>query len=117
MKKIRVHRKGYHRKGYTRKGGIRVKPAYVPPTSYLVRDRGKAGRTPKSKQWFNPKTHTGWSKYQKQLTRIKHLKKGGVSNLTAARRAMALSNVTTDPTTKRLARSDALLLYARHRKK
>jgi hypothetical protein len=54
VKKLRVqrkgyHRKGYHRKAYTRKNGTKVKAAnvkacYVPPSTYLIKDRGAPGR-------------------------------------------------------------------------
>src|SRR5579875_399808 len=60
-KRIRVHRKGYHRKGYERKAftehrdghvirepATHVSPTYVPPTSYLERDRGLPGHGPQS---------------------------------------------------------------------
>jgi len=42
--KLVVRRKGYHRRGYTRKGGIEVSPAYVPPTTYEIKDIGTKGR-------------------------------------------------------------------------
>ncbi|MBW2672007.1 MAG: hypothetical protein JRD89_01160 [Deltaproteobacteria bacterium] len=44
MGKIRVRRKGYWRRGYVRKDGVRVKRCYVPPATFLIRDRGKPGR-------------------------------------------------------------------------
>ena len=50
IKKITVRRKGYRRKGYTatRKGKkVKVGPAGVKPSTFKVRDRGKAGRGPK----------------------------------------------------------------------
>lgn len=40
---LRIHRKGYKRSGYTRRGK-RVSGAYVSPTTYLAKDRGKRGR-------------------------------------------------------------------------
>jgi hypothetical protein len=51
-KKLTVHRKGYHRKDGT----------YVPPATYKVEDRGRPGRTPKSKKWYKPTTTMNWSK-------------------------------------------------------
>jgi len=42
-----VHRKGYWRKGFTiiRNGKkIRIPKAYIPPTTYRIKDRGKRGR-------------------------------------------------------------------------
>jgi hypothetical protein len=44
VRKLTVHKKGYHRKGYTKKSGVKVKPAYIPPTTFKIKDRGKAGR-------------------------------------------------------------------------
>ena len=47
---ITVRRKGYKRKGYTakRRGRkVRVSAARVKPSTFSIRDRGKAGRGPK----------------------------------------------------------------------
>ena len=44
---LEVHRKGYHRKGYyaTRNGKTYyVPPTHVPPSTYLIKDRGAPGR-------------------------------------------------------------------------
>ena len=49
-KTIRIRRKGYKRKGYTatRRGKkVKVGPARIKPSTFKVRDRGKAGRGPK----------------------------------------------------------------------
>jgi hypothetical protein len=49
-KNITVRRKGYKRKGYTAKRGgkkVRVRAARVKPSTFKIRDRGKAGRGPK----------------------------------------------------------------------
>lgn len=49
-KTITLRRKGYKRKGYTatRKGKkVKVSPARVKPSTFKIRDRGKAGRGPK----------------------------------------------------------------------
>lgn len=85
------------------------------PTTYKIRDRGKLGRTPAGKKWFKPKTHTGWRKTQTASVRRRKLKKGGVSDVTAGRRAQALANVTTDKRTKQLARSDASHFFKQRR--
>src|SRR5919108_956828 len=49
-KNITVRRKGYKRKGYTAKRGgkkVRVSAVRVKPSTFKIRDRGKAGRGPK----------------------------------------------------------------------
>jgi hypothetical protein len=49
-KTITVRRKGYKRKGYTatRNGKkVKVGPARVKPSTFKIRDRGKAGKGPK----------------------------------------------------------------------
>jgi hypothetical protein len=49
-KNITVSQKGYKRKGYTAKRGgkkVRVSAARVKPSTFKIRDRGKAGRGPK----------------------------------------------------------------------
>jgi len=46
-RKLRIRRKGYHRKGFIAHRGrktYRVKPAYVPPTTYYRKDVGAVGR-------------------------------------------------------------------------
>lgn len=47
-KKLKVRRKGYWRKAYTRSDGVRVKRTWVPATTFMVADRGKPGRGPKT---------------------------------------------------------------------
>ena len=81
---ITVHKKGYHRK------------------------------TPKSKKWFRPTKETGWKKTQSSVIRRRKLlestdKRKTLHNryLEAGRSAQALSNVTTDPQTKQLSKSNA----------
>ena len=76
----------------------------------------------KSKKWFKPGTRTGWKKTDPpQIRRAKLL--ATTTNptfygklLEAARRSMALSNVTTDPETKTKAKQDAYYYYATARK-
>jgi len=111
-----IKRRGYRRKGYRRRDGTYVKPARVKATSYRAIDRGKPGRTPKGERWFNPETRTGWRKDMPQEERLRRLHKGGVDDLTAARRVQALANVTTDRETKAKARADAKILFERHKK-
>jgi len=134
-RKITVHRKGYRRKGYTihRNGKtIRIPPTTIKPTTYKMVDKGKKGKTPKSKRWFKPKVHTGWKKTDPAKTRRrkllnavkkdhkltytmvrkgKRIKVRQNKYLIAGRMAQQLANVTTDPTTKRLARADARYFF------
>lgn len=117
-KKLTVRREGYHRKGYTREDGTKVSPAYVPPTTYKVEDRGKPGRTPKSKKWYKPTTTMNWSKDMPVAERRRNaLRAHGGDALATARALQALSNVTTDRETKREAEKDAKYFFALHKKK
>ncbi len=45
-KKIRVKRKGHWRKAYTTSTGKRVSRKWIPPTTYMIADRGRPGRGP-----------------------------------------------------------------------
>lgn len=72
-----------------------------------------------NKYWFNPESHTGWKKSQSAETRRKHLISSVPKNeplhqrrVTAGRKALALSNVTTDPLTKRLAKADSEYFFS-----
>lgn len=117
MAKLRVKRKGYTRKGYTRKDGTRVKASRVGGSSYLTKDRGKRGRTPKSERWYKPTTEMGWRKDMSATERRRlALKAHDSDNLSTARALLALSNVTTDPETKRLTKADAEYFFERHEK-
>lgn len=85
-------------------------------TSFLTKDKGKPGKTPKEKQWFRPSVHTGWEKDQpesERRTNVLNAHKG--NELSAARSMQALSNVTTDKETRRLAREDAKYFFRIHR--
>ena len=105
MAKIKVTRKGY-----TRKGGIRVKSA-----TYTTKDKGKPGKTPESDKWYEHGVKMDWSKDDPAETRRdKALKAHKGDELAAARALQALSNVTTDPETKKLAKEDADYFFARH---
>ena len=127
MRKIVVKRKGYHRKGfYIHRNGKRIyiPPTHVKPTTYKTKDRGKPGRTPKSKQWFYPKRklkYKGkeWHADNKASTRRKVLaglmKSRGYA--TVVRELNALRNVTTDRKTKRAASSDLKWLQKQHKGK
>ena len=98
-----------NRKSYTRKDGTRVKAS-----TFKVKDKGDKGRTPKSHQWAEFKTVTGWSKTQPSDTR--HRKMLSTTNkklslhdryVQAGRRLVQLANVTTDKPTEIKARADA----------
>jgi len=105
--KLRVHRKGYKTKR-----GTRVKPA-----NFMVKDRGKKGRTPKGKQWYNPQVHMGWSKEDDAETRRRVALNAHDGDVLSTARALdALAKVTTDRETKRLARADATYFFALNRK-
>ncbi len=98
------------RASYIRSDGTVVKAA-----SYKIKDRGASGRTPKSERWFSPSVHTGWSKDSPQKTRIAKVVSAHKGDLLAAARSLqALSNVSTDPKTTRLAALDARVLFRRH---
>jgi len=71
-------------------------------------------------KWFKPGRATGWAKTQAPATRRRKLMastsralKPRKRYVQAARRAMALGNVTKDPPTKRKAVADARYFYAK----
>ena len=100
------------RKSYTRSDGTLVKGS-----TYNTMDRGAKGRAPKSKRWYRPSVHTGWSKDLSQKARVAKVVRAHKGDLLASARALqALANVTTDPTTARLAGADAKVLYKRYGK-
>ena len=116
MAKLRVKRKAHKRRAYTRKDGTHVSATRVSGSTFKVKDRGKRGRTPKSKRWYEPTVETGWSKDSPQSTRLSRAVRAHKGDkLAAARGLQALSNVTTDPKTKRLADADAKILFKRHK--
>jgi len=70
-------------------------------------------------KWFEPSERsTGWDKHDPPAVRRRNVLKSRWNNpLKAARAMQALSNVTKDPTTARLAGQDARYFYELHRKK
>lgn len=77
----------------------------------------KTKARPKRERWYNPTTEMGWRKDQKAgVRRRKALSAHGGDKLATARALQALANVTTDKTTKKLARSDALYFFTLHKK-
>lgn len=77
----------------------------------------------RKKLWFNPKTHTFWRKTQTVSIRRKKLlestdKRKSLHDryVAAGRKIQALSNVTKDVTTKRLAKQDAMYFFRKAKK-
>lgn len=77
----------------------------------------------RTRKWYQEaKTrHYGWRKEHKQETRIRKLLEAHPGPkckkiLASARAINALANVTRDPETRRKARADAKLLFARYRR-
>ena len=118
MRKLLVKRKAYKRKAYKRKDGTFVKASKVGASSFKIKDRGKKGRTPKSRQFYHPTVETGWSKDMSAgERRAKALRAHKGDELATARGLQSLSNVTTDKETKKLSRADALYFYRKHKEK
>ena len=68
-------------------------------------------------KWYKPSVTSGWNKRDPahlRRYRAKHAHKG--DNLAAGRALQALANVTTDKTTKKLARADAQYFFDEHKK-
>lgn len=69
-------------------------------------------------KWYQPTTHSGWSKTDSQLVRRrKVLKAHGGSYLSSAYSMQSLANVTKDNQTKIKATSDAKHFFKLHKKK
>ena len=73
----------------------------------------------KVEKWFKPSPRaTNWDKDDPPVTRRRNvLKSRWGSYLKAGRALLALSNVSTDPKTKRLSRQDADYFFEKHRAK
>ncbi len=123
MAELKIKRKGYWREAftYTRNGKVvSVKRAWVPETTYMTEDRGKPGRTPASRRFFEPKRHTGWEKTQPAATRRAKLLAATESGkpmhdryVEAGRMIQELANMTTDRETKAKAEEDAVYFFER----
>jgi hypothetical protein len=125
---LRIKRKGHHRKGYSKdvRPGVgikirRIAPTQVEGSTFLAKDRGHRGRTPKTKRWTTgvENIKSGWRKEQPAVTR-RMLLAGIVQNkgLRAAVGEMNwLANVNPDRITKILAKSDSKWLSAKFKKK
>lgn len=68
-------------------------------------------------KWYQPTTHSGWSKTDSQLVRRrKTLKAHGGDLLATARSLLALSNVTKDNSTRIKSLADSKHFFALHKK-
>ena len=86
--------------------------------SYLTKDKGKPGKTPKSKRWYDPKISSGWkADMPAGKRRAIELKARKGDLLEAARAKQALANVTTSRKTKKAAQADADYFFREYRKK
>lgn len=95
-------------------GKIRVKDKRG--YSYLRKDVGKPGKTPKSERWFEPGKHTGWEADMPAAERRELvLEAFGGDYLAAARSKQELANVTTDRPTKVAALADARYFFRQYR--
>lgn len=69
-------------------------------------------KTIKKEKWYQPSTVMGWRKTQSASERRRlALKSHKSDKLATARALQSLANVTTDKTTKKLARADAQYFY------
>jgi len=75
------------------------------------------------KLWFNPKSHSGWSKSQPATTRRRKLLSSTIKSksfhdryVAAGRKIQSLANVTKDKPTKRIARQDAMYFFRKAKK-
>ena len=70
-----------------------------------------------AEKWFEAGKPLNWHKGDSQTARRRNALKARKGNLlTTAKALMALSNVTTDPETKRKARAESLYFYARNKR-
>jgi hypothetical protein len=77
----------------------------------------------RTKKWFNPQSHSGWSKTQSPMTRrakllasTDHRSSMHDRYVEAGRKSMSLSNVTKDKTTSIRARADATYFFRKAKK-
>lgn len=75
-------------------------------------------------KWFSPpKSHSGWRKSQSTTTRRRRLLDASDKRFSlyhrfifAGKKMLAISNVTKDPTTKRLSKSDSVYFFSKARR-
>ena len=107
MGKITVTRQPYYRKDGT----------YIKGSTFQIEDRGKKGRTPKSKRWFDPTITMNWSKDMILRERHQNALVAHENDLLATARALqALANVSADEETKYEAGKDAKYFFREYRK-
>ena len=108
MAKLRIKKTTFRRKG-----------KLVRRKSYLRKDVGEPGRTPKSKRWDGEvfKTKTGWSKdLSAEERRDMALDAHDGDILATARGLQALANLSADRETKAKARADADYFFSLYRR-
>src|SRR5660398_169362 len=105
MAQIKVTRKAYVRKDST----------VVKGTSYYTKDKGKPGKTPESEKWYQHSVEMNWHKDEPaEVRRANALKAHKGDELATARALQALANVTTDPETSKLAKTDVISSLPKH---
>lgn len=98
------------RKAYVRKDGTVVKG-----TSYYTKDKGEPGKTAESEKWYQHTVEMNWHKVDPaEVRRGNALRAHKGDELATARALQALANVTTDPETGKLAKTDADYFFAKH---
>ena len=115
MAKLRVKRKAY-----SRKAGVPVKTVRVPASTFLIKDRGKPGRTPEKDRFFDPKVRTGRKADMPMAKRRSLALKAHKGDLLATGRSLiALSNVQhrINPDVAAKAKADANYFYRLHAKR
>ncbi|MDD4985928.1 MAG: hypothetical protein PHQ43_09075 [Dehalococcoidales bacterium] len=118
MPKLRVTRRGHYRDAHMRPGGVVVPRRKIKKVTFLIKDRGAPGRTPKEDRFFHPKVHTGWeADMPAKKRRGLMLKAHGGNALSTARALQALHNVSfrTAPAAAAKAQADAKFFYRKHK--
>ena len=109
--RLRIKRKGHTRK---LKSGRTIR---IKASGFFTEDKGKKGRTPKPERFFKPRVKSGWRKSDPtRKRRATTLKAHKQDKLATARSLQALSNVSTDRETKKLAKRDADFFFAQHKR-
>jgi len=84
-------------------------------SAYYTKDKGKPGKTPESEKWYQHNVEMNWHKDEPaEVRRANALKAHKGDELTTARALQALSNMTTDPETSKLAKTDADYFFAKY---
>ena len=114
---VRIPGKVYKRGSYVDRYGHKHSSKRVTRKGYLKKTkRSHKKRTPKSKRWFHPGTHSGWKKdMPAKERRSLVLKSHGGDLLASARAKQQLANVTQDSETQQASQSDAEYFYRKYR--